>query len=112
MQFEWAWQHPIESLAVRNAAVTFKSLSGLANKIKLAYTMVTLPAWQRYGNIISAMEVKGDVLISLMLIPFSSLFPYDQLEFNSELLLHKVPEAHSWLPKFNRAYEGPSLFDG
>ncbi|KAK3024395.1 hypothetical protein RJ639_043299 [Escallonia herrerae] len=46
LQFEWAWQHPVESLAVRKAAVEFKSLSGLANKIKLAYTMLTLPAWQ------------------------------------------------------------------
>jgi len=49
LQFEWAWQHPVESLAVRKAAVEFKSLSGIANKIKLAYTMLTLPSWQRYG---------------------------------------------------------------
>ncbi|WJX31220.1 hypothetical protein P8452_19672 [Trifolium repens] len=46
LQFEWAWQHPVESLAVRKAAVGFKSLSGIANKIKLAYTMLTLPSWQ------------------------------------------------------------------
>ncbi|GFZ01731.1 excinuclease ABC, C subunit, N-terminal [Actinidia rufa] len=46
LQFEWAWQHPTGSLAVRNAAATFKSLSGFANKIKLAYTMLTLPSWQ------------------------------------------------------------------
>ncbi|THG19329.1 hypothetical protein TEA_009021 [Camellia sinensis var. sinensis] len=39
-------KHPTESLAVRTAAVTFKSLSGLANKIKLGYTMLTIPAWQ------------------------------------------------------------------
>lgn len=48
LQFEWAWQHPVESLAVRKAAVEFKSLSGIANKIKLAYTMLTLPSWQKY----------------------------------------------------------------
>uniref|UniRef100_A0A803PVU3 Structure-specific endonuclease subunit SLX1 homolog n=3 Tax=Cannabis sativa TaxID=3483 RepID=A0A803PVU3_CANSA len=46
LQFEWAWQHPTESLAVRKAAASFKSLSGIANKIKLAYTMLTLPSWQ------------------------------------------------------------------
>ncbi|XP_057953297.1 structure-specific endonuclease subunit slx1 [Malania oleifera] len=46
LQFEWAWQHPTESLAVREAALSFKSLSGIANKIKLAFTMLTLPAWQ------------------------------------------------------------------
>uniref|UniRef100_A0A7N0TGT7 Structure-specific endonuclease subunit SLX1 homolog n=1 Tax=Kalanchoe fedtschenkoi TaxID=63787 RepID=A0A7N0TGT7_KALFE len=46
LQFEWAWQHPKESLAVRKAAAELKSLSGVANKIKLAYTMLTLPSWQ------------------------------------------------------------------
>ncbi|XAR60805.1 hypothetical protein NMG60_11034323 [Bertholletia excelsa] len=46
LQFEWAWQHPTESLAVRKAAANFKSLSGLANKIKLGYTMLTLAPWQ------------------------------------------------------------------
>lgn len=58
LQFEWAWQHPIESLAVRNAAVTFKSLSGLANKIKLAYTMVTLPAWQSLNLTVNFFSTK------------------------------------------------------
>ncbi|KAJ0978409.1 hypothetical protein J5N97_013883 [Dioscorea zingiberensis] len=47
LQFEWAWQHPVESLAVRKAASSFKSLSGIANKIKLAYTMLTLPTWEK-----------------------------------------------------------------
>ncbi|XP_068669416.1 uncharacterized protein [Aristolochia californica] len=45
LQFEWAWQHPTESLAVRKAASSFKSFSGIANKIKLAYTMLMLPSW-------------------------------------------------------------------
>ncbi|XP_018485158.2 structure-specific endonuclease subunit SLX1-like [Raphanus sativus] len=45
LQFEWAWQHPRESLAVREAAAAFKSFSGLATNIKLAYTMLSLPAW-------------------------------------------------------------------
>jgi structure-specific endonuclease subunit SLX1 len=48
LQFEWAWQHPTESVAVRQAAAAFKSFSGFANKIKLAYTMLNLPSWQRY----------------------------------------------------------------
>ncbi|KAI3993631.1 hypothetical protein MKX01_002644 [Papaver californicum] len=46
LQFEWAWQHPIESLAVRQAALSFKSLSGIANHVKLVYTMLSLPPWQ------------------------------------------------------------------
>ncbi|CAM8916337.1 unnamed protein product [Rhodiola kirilowii] len=46
LQFEWAWQHPKESLTVRKAAAELKSLSGVANKIKLAFTMLTLPSWQ------------------------------------------------------------------
>ncbi|MCL7050997.1 hypothetical protein MKW94_001720 [Papaver nudicaule] len=46
LKFEWAWQHPIESLAVREAAIRFKSLSGIANRVKLAFTMLTLPPWQ------------------------------------------------------------------
>ncbi|KAJ6804879.1 structure-specific endonuclease subunit SLX1-like protein 2-like [Iris pallida] len=45
LQFEWAWQHPTESLAVRKAASNFKSFSGVANKLKLAYTMLNLPSW-------------------------------------------------------------------
>ncbi|KAK9940953.1 hypothetical protein M0R45_017585 [Rubus argutus] len=46
LQFEWAWQNPYVSKAVRKAAANFKTLGGFANKIKLAYTMLTLPPWQ------------------------------------------------------------------
>uniref|UniRef100_A0A6P3ZM10 structure-specific endonuclease subunit SLX1 homolog isoform X1 n=1 Tax=Ziziphus jujuba TaxID=326968 RepID=A0A6P3ZM10_ZIZJJ len=58
LQFEWAWQHPTESLAVRSAAASFKSLSGIANKIKLAYTMLTLPSWQSMDLTINFFSTK------------------------------------------------------
>ncbi|WJZ89225.1 hypothetical protein VitviT2T_008454 [Vitis vinifera] len=58
LQFEWAWQHPTESLAVRKAAAGFKSLSGIANKIKLAYTMFTLPAWQSLNLTVNFFSTK------------------------------------------------------
>ncbi|CAF1864498.1 unnamed protein product [Brassica oleracea var. botrytis] len=45
LQFEWAWQYPRESLAVREAAASFKSISGLASNTKLAYTILSLPIW-------------------------------------------------------------------
>ncbi|KAF8397019.1 hypothetical protein HHK36_018657 [Tetracentron sinense] len=56
--FEWAWQHPTESLAVRKAAASLKSLSGIANKIKLAYTMLTLPAWQSLNLTVNFFSTK------------------------------------------------------
>ncbi|KAL1332429.1 hypothetical protein HN51_061233 [Arachis hypogaea] len=58
LQFEWAWQHPVESLAVRKAAANFKSLSGVANKIKLAYTMLTLPSWQSMNMTVNFFSTK------------------------------------------------------
>ncbi|BAT88253.1 hypothetical protein LR48_Vigan09g134900 [Vigna angularis] len=58
LQFEWAWQHPVESLAVRKAAVEFKSLSGIASKIKLAYTMLTLPSWQSMNITVNFFSTK------------------------------------------------------
>ncbi|XP_022632849.1 structure-specific endonuclease subunit SLX1 isoform X2 [Vigna radiata var. radiata] len=58
LQFEWAWQHPVESLAVRKTAVEFKSLSGIANKIKLAYTMLTLSSWQSMNITVNFFSTK------------------------------------------------------
>eukprot|EP00249_Psilotum_nudum_P020754 c27833_g1_i2 orf=270-1952(+) len=46
LQFEWAWQHPLKSVAVREAASSLKSLRGISGKIKLLYTMLTLPGWK------------------------------------------------------------------
>jgi structure-specific endonuclease subunit SLX1 len=74
LQFEWAWQHPTESVAVRQAAAAFKSFSGVANKIKLAYTMLNLPSWQRYNlfyvevnrqNFISRFDISNTECFSL-----------------------------------------------
>ncbi|EEF44647.1 uncharacterized protein LOC8282739 [Ricinus communis] len=62
LQFEWAWQHPMESLAVRQAAATFKSFSGVANKIKLAYTMLNLSAWQSLNITVNYFSTKYSIL--------------------------------------------------
>ncbi|KAL6839078.1 hypothetical protein ACP4OV_031132 [Aristida adscensionis] len=59
LQFEWAWQHPTESLAVRKAASGFKSLSGAANKIKLAYTMLNLPSWENLNLTVNFFSSKN-----------------------------------------------------
>ncbi|KZV25776.1 hypothetical protein F511_04837 [Dorcoceras hygrometricum] len=58
LQFEWAWQHPVESVAVRSAAASFKSLSGIANKIKLAFTMLSLPAWNSLNLVVNFFSTK------------------------------------------------------
>ncbi|KAL8129851.1 hypothetical protein V2J09_019006 [Rumex salicifolius] len=58
LQFEWAWQHPTESLAVRNAACGLKSLSGLPNKIKVAFTMLTLHTWQSMDLVVNFFSTK------------------------------------------------------
>ncbi|CAN8315366.1 unnamed protein product [Cochlearia groenlandica] len=58
LQFEWAWQHPRESLAVREAALAFKSFSGLASKIKLAYTMLNLPSWNSLNLTVNYFSTK------------------------------------------------------
>ncbi|TXG75064.1 hypothetical protein ES332_1Z018300v1 [Gossypium tomentosum] len=63
LQFEWAWQHPRESEAVRQAAATFKSFSGVTNKIKLAYTMLTLPAWQSLNITINYFSTKYTIIL-------------------------------------------------
>ncbi|CAL0332629.1 unnamed protein product [Lupinus luteus] len=58
LQFEWAWQHPAKSLAVRKTAAGFTSLSGLANRIKLAYTMLSLPSWQSMNITVNFFSAK------------------------------------------------------
>ncbi|CAH9074814.1 unnamed protein product [Cuscuta europaea] len=58
LQFEWAWQHPRESLAVREAVGSLKTLVGLGSKIKLAYMMLTLPSWQRMNLTVNFFSTK------------------------------------------------------
>ncbi|KAG8081132.1 hypothetical protein GUJ93_ZPchr0007g4398 [Zizania palustris] len=58
-QFEWAWQHPMESLAVRKAAASFKSLGGVGNKVKLAYTMLNLPSWENLNLTVNFFSTKN-----------------------------------------------------
>ncbi|XP_006658414.2 structure-specific endonuclease subunit SLX1 homolog [Oryza brachyantha] len=59
LQFEWAWQHPNESLAVRSAAASFKSLGGVGNKVKLAYTMLGLPSWENLNLTVNFFSTKN-----------------------------------------------------
>ncbi|CAL5066337.1 unnamed protein product [Urochloa decumbens] len=59
LKFEWAWQHPTESYAVRNAAAEFKSLGGIGNKVKLAYTMLNLPSWDNLNLTVNFFSSKN-----------------------------------------------------
>eukprot|EP01018_Ginkgo_biloba_P025632 Gb_25618 [translate_table: standard] len=56
--FEWAWQHPTMSLAVREAAKGVKTLGGTGGKIKLAYTMLTLPEWRSLNLTVNFLSTK------------------------------------------------------
>ncbi|CAN1130715.1 Structure-specific endonuclease subunit SLX1 [Linum perenne] len=58
LQFEWAWQNPMESKAVREAAAKLKSFSGIANKVKLAYTMLGLPPWHSLNLTVNYFSTK------------------------------------------------------
>ncbi|XP_051142905.1 uncharacterized protein LOC127259559 [Andrographis paniculata] len=64
LQFEWAWQHPRRSLVVRAAAASFKSVSGLVNKIKLAVAMLSLPAWQSLNLTMNFFSTRYETYIS------------------------------------------------
>jgi len=46
LQFEWAWQHPTRSLAVRDAAACIPaSMQGFKKQIHLLFTMLNLDKW-------------------------------------------------------------------
>eukprot|EP00850_Spirogloea_muscicola_P021996 SM000272S10263 [mRNA] locus=s272:85777:87328:+ [translate_table: standard] len=49
LQFEWAWQHPTRSLAVRGAAAALGAAllrRGARGKLALAFAMLALPKWR------------------------------------------------------------------
>ncbi|CAN6213578.1 unnamed protein product [Urochloa humidicola] len=59
LQFEWAWQHPTDSFAVRQAAAEFKSFGGIGNQVKLAYTMLNLPSWDNLNLTVNFFSSKN-----------------------------------------------------
>lgn len=58
LQFEWAWQHPLKSLAVREAASGLKPIRGTSGKIKLLYTMLNLSEWRNMDLTINILSTK------------------------------------------------------
>ncbi|MCO5610310.1 hypothetical protein L7F22_064546 [Adiantum nelumboides] len=49
LQFEWAWQHPLKSIAVRDAAKQLKR-RGARGQVLLLFTMLNLPEWNRQDS--------------------------------------------------------------
>lgn len=58
LQFEWAWQHPLKSLAVKKAASALKPLRGSRGKVMLLYTMLNLPKWNNLDLTINFVSTK------------------------------------------------------
>ena len=92
---------PTVSRAVRQAAASFKSLGGLVSKIKLAYTMLTLPPWQRYHLIIFLVscEWMNIHIIFLSLMESDIVYMYHQLEHHCKLLFNPVHQTFCWLSR-------------
>lgn len=114
LQFEWAWQNPTVSKAVRQAAASFKSLGGLVSKIKLAYTMLTLPPWQRYHLIIFLVGCEWMNIHKLLLLLMESdiVSMYHQLEHHCKLLFNPVHQTFCWLSTPSGTDEGQGLLHG
>jgi hypothetical protein len=49
IQFEWAWQHPQKSLAVKEAISGLKALGGKQGKVMVMYKMLNAPKWNKYN---------------------------------------------------------------
>lgn len=49
LQFEWAWQHPDKSIAVRKQILGIKKqdMHGAKGKIRLLFEMLCIPLWSR-----------------------------------------------------------------
>lgn len=45
LKFEWAWQNPCRSKAVKEAAASIKSLTGVKGKLQILFSMLGLPSW-------------------------------------------------------------------
>lgn len=58
LKFEWAWQHPTRSRAVKKAAACLKSPRGIAKKIEVVYTMLTLTEWKDLNLTVNFLSTK------------------------------------------------------
>ncbi|KAL5720842.1 hypothetical protein ACHQM5_013472 [Ranunculus cassubicifolius] len=58
LQFEWAWQHPPLAVAAENAAKGLEGVYGIADRVMLAYTMLTNPPWQGLNLTVNFLSTK------------------------------------------------------
>ncbi|KAF9661893.1 hypothetical protein SADUNF_Sadunf19G0116200 [Salix dunnii] len=116
-EFEWAWQHPTESVAVRQAAAAFKSFSGVANKIKLAYTMLNLPSWQSLNITVNYFSTKYKVhsagCPSLPKNMKVQICPINELPCYSDLVDNLFEERDDWdgEEEYERASDESGMVD-
>ncbi|KAH9293271.1 hypothetical protein KI387_041521, partial [Taxus chinensis] len=60
-KFEWAWQHPTQSVALKKAVACMNLSTGIRRKIKLLYTMLDLTEWNSLNltvNFLSTTHIK------------------------------------------------------
>lgn len=61
LQFEWAWQHPLKSIAVRHAAKDLKR-RGARGQVLLLFTMLNLPEWNSMNLVVNILSTKHQLL--------------------------------------------------